>query len=206
MLEINVTRPWGQRRGPVMAELRGSFWRQAPTSKEAVKAVEEAVTEQAEHLFTRRYVHTNGPEGEVFCLYYADGWTYDISRPGQYTPSIVMLTERTQTEAWDAMIRHIDSTFGGVKAGRLRASAPNVNRIVVEIEDGCLRSVRAREPVEVVLIDWDCLPDEYDWKEPTRALADLAARYPWRAEALRLTGDGDRPVEVDQAKFPVEAW
>ena len=78
-----------------------------------------------------------------------------------------------------------------------------MNRIVVEIEGGCLKSVHAKEPLEVILLDRDDLMLDYDLRDPVRALRALSEKWPDVAEALRVVDDA---LEVDREQFPLQVW
>jgi hypothetical protein len=92
------------------------FERTGDTKTAAYAACQEAVEAQANNLMTRKYVFTNSPDGAIFCLYYADGWAYDIIRPGQSFPSGCQYPQSmSYNEALESMMRHVEQAFGGEK-------------------------------------------------------------------------------------------
>lgn len=67
------------------------------------------IERQLAHVYARRYLSANDV---TFCLYYANGWSYDIVRGerdlGQRSSSTMMGGEPSETEAFESMKRHFE--------------------------------------------------------------------------------------------------
>lgn len=72
----------GNRRNPAtfIAKIGETGWQASgPTKEIALERLEQLLTKEHDEQFTRHYRR----KGVVtFCLYYAQGWTYDIVRDG----------------------------------------------------------------------------------------------------------------------------
>lgn len=81
------------------------------TKTEAKKALEERIAEQCERIYERRYLTGASHDGRpvTFCLYYCDGWMYDIhTSDHSYPSSCGFGPETTYTEALESMKRHFE--------------------------------------------------------------------------------------------------
>lgn len=88
------------------------FERHAATAADAKEACTAAIVAQATYGSTRRYIwRSEGGKPVCFALYYADGWWYDITRPGQSVPSSCGLAATTMDAAFEAMRQHAESSF-----------------------------------------------------------------------------------------------
>jgi hypothetical protein len=88
-----------------VATLMGTGWRVSGTDQKTFReSLIEILARQEHFLHTRKYIVSGNA---TFCLYYANGWQYDIVRAdSQDCPSACLLNVKTYTEALGAMTRH----------------------------------------------------------------------------------------------------
>jgi hypothetical protein len=76
----------------------------APTKDEAVQELETIIRTEKEFSGVRRYVFCS--DGTVFCLYYNNGWCYDIMSANRPYPSKCMMAAKTEDSAYRQMLEH----------------------------------------------------------------------------------------------------
>lgn len=88
----------------------GDIKRTGATKTEAKASLLEALAQQAQHCFVRRYLST---DEVTFALSYCDGWRYDIVKPGRTCGSILLSAE-SEHEAFERMKNHFDQYTGAI--------------------------------------------------------------------------------------------
>jgi hypothetical protein len=95
---------FGKRTGRYMASM-GEVKEFGEIKETAVHNLYERIRNQFQNNYAREYFWSSDKK-TVFCLYYCDGWCYDIIGPDSNHASQCRLATDSRSEAREAMKRH----------------------------------------------------------------------------------------------------
>jgi len=96
--------------------LSAGFEGEGATKTDAQKALHRAILEQAENTSRRAYLFADDDEHTVFCVYYSQGWGYDIVSADRPHTSGCFFRADDLHDAIKKAKTHVEQCFGGVRA------------------------------------------------------------------------------------------